>query len=36
MNKALVSISCITYNHKEYISDALDSFLMQKTDFQQI
>ncbi|MGG7213215.1 glycosyltransferase family 2 protein [Clostridium nigeriense] len=34
MNKPLVSISCITYNHEKYISDALDSFLMQKTDFE--
>ncbi|MDU5111650.1 MAG: glycosyltransferase [Clostridium sp.] len=33
MNKPLVSISCITYNHEKYISDALYSFLMQKTDF---
>ena len=33
MNKTLVSISCITYNHEKYIVDALDSFLMQKTDF---
>ena len=30
----LVSISCITYNHEKYISDALDSFLMQKTNFK--
>lgn len=29
----LVSICCITYNHEDYISDALDSFLMQETDF---
>lgn len=29
----LVSICCITYNHEKYISDALDSFLMQKTSF---
>lgn len=29
----LVSICCITYNHEEYIADAIDSFLMQKTDF---
>lgn len=29
----MVSISCITYNHENYISDALEGFLMQKTDF---
>lgn len=29
----LVSITCITYNHEKYIADALDSFLMQKTNF---
>ena len=29
----LVSICCITYNHKEYIRDALDGFLSQRTDF---
>lgn len=29
----LVSINCITYNHEEYIEDAIESFLMQKTDF---
>jgi len=29
----LVSINCITYNHEEYIADAIESFLMQKTDF---
>ncbi|MFC6039446.1 glycosyltransferase [Paenisporosarcina macmurdoensis] len=29
----MVSINCITYNHKDYIMDALDSFLMQITDF---
>lgn len=33
MKKPLISISCITYNHEKYIADALDSFLMQKTDF---
>jgi glycosyltransferase involved in cell wall biosynthesis len=33
MNEPLVSISCTTYNHEKYIGDALDSFLMQKTDF---
>ena len=29
----LVSIKCMAYNHERYITDALDSFLMQKTDF---
>ena len=29
----LVSICTITYNHKKYIVEALDSFLMQETDF---
>lgn len=29
----LVSICCQTYNHKNYISEALESFLMQKTNF---
>lgn len=28
-----VSISCITYNHEKYIEQAIESFLMQKTDF---
>lgn len=30
----MVSICCITYNQEKYISDALNSFLMQKTDFE--
>lgn len=34
MQEILVSISCITYNHEEYIRDALESFLMQKTKFK--
>ncbi|MBN2520778.1 MAG: glycosyltransferase [Bacteroidales bacterium] len=29
----LVSISCITYNHEEYIRDSIEGFLMQKTTF---
>ena len=29
----LVSIVCITYNHEAFIKDALDGFVMQKTDF---
>lgn len=28
-----VSILCLTYNHEEYISDALKSFVSQKTNF---
>lgn len=33
MENILVSISCITYNHEKYIADAIESFLMQKTNF---
>ena len=33
IDQPLVSICCITYNHEEFIAEALDSFLMQKTDF---
>jgi len=29
----LVSISCITYNHENYIRDTIEGFLMQKTNF---
>lgn len=29
----LVSVRCITYNHEPYIAQAIDGFLMQKTDF---
>ncbi len=29
----LVSICCITYNHKSYLGEAIDSFLMQDTEF---
>lgn len=31
--KPLVSIYCLTYNHSEFIRDALEGFLMQKTNF---
>lgn len=33
-NDIAVSIICNTYNHEKYIAEALDSFLMQKTDFR--
>lgn len=29
----IVSIQCITYNHENYIRDAIEGFLMQKTTF---
>ena len=32
-NPILVSICCLTYNHGEFITQALDGFLMQKTSF---
>lgn len=31
--KPVVSICCITYNHEKYIRDAIEGFLMQKTNF---
>lgn len=33
MDDILVSISCITYNHEKFIVDAIEGFLMQKTNF---
>ena len=32
-NTPMVSVICITYGHEDYIAQALESFLMQKTDF---
>ena len=33
INKPVVSIVSATYNHEKYIAEAIDSFLMQETDF---
>lgn len=33
MEDPLVSISCITYNHGDYIAETIEGFLMQKTGF---
>lgn len=30
----MVSVCCITYNHEQYIAGALESFLMQKANFE--
>lgn len=32
-NDIIVTIQCITYNHKNYIRQCLDGFVMQKTNF---
>lgn len=34
MSEIMVSIICIAYNHENYIRQALDGFVMQKTDFK--
>lgn len=33
MNKPLLSVACLAFNHEKYIRKALDGFLMQKTNF---
>jgi glycosyltransferase involved in cell wall biosynthesis len=33
MKNIMVSISCLTYNQEKFVADALDSFIMQKVDF---
>jgi glycosyltransferase involved in cell wall biosynthesis len=33
IDKPIVSVCCTTYNHEPYIAEAIDSFLMQETDF---
>jgi len=33
ISKPVVSICSITYNHEKYITEAIDSFLMQETEF---
>ncbi len=33
-NKLLVSIKCMVYNHKPYLRQCLDGFVMQKTNFR--
>jgi len=33
INKPVVSICCITYNHEHYIEDAIEGFLIQESDY---
>lgn len=32
--EVMVSVSCLTYNHEQYIAQAIEGFLMQKTKFK--
>ncbi|MBS4174155.1 glycosyltransferase [Bacillus sp. FJAT-49736] len=34
MSDVLVSINCVSYNHEDFIAEAIESFLMQKTNFE--
>ncbi len=34
MGEIIVSINCVTYNHEDYIADAIESFIMQETNFK--
>lgn len=34
MTRPLVSVCCLAYKHEKYISQAIDSFVMQQTNFQ--
>ena len=33
MSKPKLQVVCLTYNHEKYIRQALDGFVMQKTNF---
>jgi len=33
LDQPVVSVCCTTYNHEDYIAEAIDGFLMQETDF---